>query len=89
LEFSQRITGSYPEVFNRGITEGNEAENYFKDFGWYPTFKKLAKNDILKIEEVGNVNVHEALMFLACDAVENKVKIEAMKQKPTDKVRHL
>jgi len=28
-------------------------------------------------------------MFLACDAVENKVKIEAMKKKPHEKVRHL
>jgi len=32
------------------------------------------------MENVLRMNFHECLLFLACEAVENKVKIEAMKK---------
>ena len=80
MQFSERITGSYPELFDRGVTEGTTAENYFKDWGWYPSVKMLAKDNIQEMENVLKMNFHECLLFLACEAVENKVKIEAMKK---------
>ena len=92
MQFSERITGSYPEIFERGVTEGHAAESYFKDWGWYPSIKMLAKDNIQEIENVLKLNVHECLYFLCCEAVENKVKIEAMKRtnaSPNDKVTHL
>jgi len=52
----------------------------------------LAKDNIQEIENVLKLNVHECLYFLCCEAVENKVKIEAMKRTnagPNDKVTHL
>ena len=67
----------YPEVFERGISEGQEIENYFKDWGWYPTFKKLAKDDIFLIDKVTELSLHKCLLFLACEVVENKAIIHA------------
>jgi hypothetical protein len=45
----------------------------------------LAKNNIFKINAVSRINVHEALIFLACDIVENKAKIDAMNKNPNTK----
>lgn len=81
LDFVQRIAESYPEVFSGGTEEGESSVDYFKDFGWYPTFKKLAKNNILNLKKVQKLPLHECLMFLACDAVEQKVKADYMNKR--------
>jgi hypothetical protein len=51
--------------------------NYFKDWGWYPTIKKLAKDDIFAIEKVTQLSLHKCLLFLSCEVVENRAIISA------------
>jgi hypothetical protein len=89
LQFSERITGSYPEIFERGVTEGDAALSYFKDFGWYPTIKKLANNDIFKIDEVIELPLHKCLYFLSCEIAENKATIAIQKSSTGQQVTQL
>lgn len=80
LQFSQRIAESYPEIFDAGTTEGDAAADYFADFGWLPTIKRLAGGNILKRNEVEAINIHECLIWLACEVVEGKVRDAIVKR---------
>lgn len=79
----------YPELFDRGVVEGKEVENYFKDWGWYPTFKKLAKDDIFLIDKVTELQLHKCLLFLSCEVIENKAIISAQNQSNGTQVTEL
>ena len=78
MQFSESIRDSYSELFEHATSDGNESEDYFKEFGWYPSIKKLAKNNVLNIEKVCKVNIHTALYFLSCDHAETEAKIKEM-----------
>lgn len=78
MEFNQRIVQQYAEIFNSGTNEGHDAEEHFEIFGWYATIKKLAKNNVLKINKVLALEMHECLLFLACEISETKIKIKEM-----------
>ncbi len=64
-KFSSRIANEYPEIYNGGSSEGSANTEYFEKWGWYVTIAELAKMNILKMNKVLKINVHEAHVFLA------------------------
>jgi hypothetical protein len=63
--------------------------NYFKDWGWYPTIKKLAKDDIFAIDKVTQLSLHKCLLFLSCEVVENKAIISAQNKSKGKQITEL
>ena len=64
LEFIERIKGGYPEIYESSGGE-KQAVDYFSKWGWYVTIDMMAGNDILKIDRVLEIPVHEFHTFLA------------------------
>tara|TARA_Y100001963_G_C6528828_1_gene330117 strand:+ start:85 stop:339 length:255 start_codon:yes stop_codon:yes gene_type:complete len=84
LEFKQRVTTNYPELFERG----NEGEldyaattNFGTKWGWYQSIYGIAKGDITKFDEVARLNVHKSLMFLAFEKEKLELEKKLIKKK--------
>lgn len=71
FEFVKRIRDKYPQIYQQGTSEGVEASEYFKTWGWYATIVSLTDTteegigDILKVNKVLDLEVHEIHVFLA------------------------
>ncbi len=73
FEFAERITESYPEIYNGGGSEAGTS-GYFEKWGWYSTIDALAKGKIWKYDYVFNLNIHEMHVFLAHKIDKDKLK---------------
>ncbi len=71
FEFVERIRKLYPEIYQQGTSEGQEASDYFKKWGWYATIVDLTDTtedgigDITKVDQVMNMTIHQIHIFLA------------------------
>ena len=52
-------------MYSAGTSEGQQASDYFGKWNWYATWYELAKGNILKMEKIGKMNIHEIHLFLA------------------------
>ena len=64
MQFIETIKESYPEIYESSGGE-KQATDYFKKWGWYVSIEMIANNDILKIDRVLEIPVHEFHTFLA------------------------
>jgi hypothetical protein len=76
LEFKQRVSTNYPELFTGGGQQDDySAEATFgSKWGWYQSVYGLAKGDVTKFDEITKLNVHECLIYLAFE--KEKVELE-------------
>ena len=88
FEFVERTSDKYPEIFNgSGTSEGKQASDFWFKWGWYATIVELASNDLLKINEVLEMQANEMLLFLAHKL--DRAKLEASLRKPNSNVTQL
>ncbi len=72
--FIKKVQGMYPEIYDGGTSEGQDAVNYFSKWGWYATIKTLARDKPWKIDKITNLNIHQIHNFLAADIDEKRFK---------------
>ena len=76
MQFSERVTKEYPEVYGGGTKEGAKASGYFEKWGWYSTIKRVAKGKPWRMDFVVNMNVHEFHVWLAEDIDKQNLKAD-------------
>jgi len=80
LDFNQRLTRAYPELFSERIEgEGNSEpttpeEIYQANWGHYDQVYCLAQGDIRRFDEVTALQVHTCYMYLANDIEKRKLE---------------
>tara|TARA_S200002703_G_scaffold155773_1_gene160303 strand:- start:327 stop:581 length:255 start_codon:yes stop_codon:yes gene_type:complete len=84
LEFKQRITTNYPELFEQrdgGEPDYGATATFGAKWGWYQSIYGIAKGDITKFDEVTKLNVHKSLMFLAFEKEKLELEKKLIKRK--------
>ena len=84
LQFKQRTTENYPELFESGSTEGADygaATNFGKKWGWFNSLYALAKSDVTRFEHITKLNFHECFMFLAFEKEKNQLEAKLIKNR--------
>jgi hypothetical protein len=81
LQFKQRITSGYPELFGEGNQEGSEPINEFsettqfaKQWGWYQSIYGLAKGDVTKFDEITKLGLLKCLTYLTFEHQKNEIE---------------
>ena len=79
LEFNQRVTDAYPELFSKGngggtIQPDDEESIYQSNWGSYDEVFCLAQGDIRRFDEVTALPLHSCYMYLANNADKHKLE---------------
>ena len=82
LQFNERLSELYPELF-RGSSgaKSQSISNFGEKWGWYQNIYAIAKGDIFRFEEVEQLKLHKALIYLSFEADKNRLESELIKQK--------
>ena len=79
LEFRNRLTEFYPEVF--GGAEGSADENRLtKKWGWFGMVYRLANRNFLQLENVYTKTIHTALYWTAYESDIAEMEQKIIKQ---------
>lgn len=76
----ERLADLYPELYQGGSTNQQTAD-FGKKWGWYQNFYQLAGGNIFRFKAVGELRLHEALLFLSYETDKNKLEMRLLKQK--------
>ena len=80
LDFRKRLSESYDTLFEAGGKSDLSQEASFNArYGWYHSIWRLAKEDITKLDEVTNTNVHYCLTAL--EYIKQKTEIQNLRIK--------
>jgi hypothetical protein len=76
LEFKQRVSNNYPELFTERSEEPDyTAEGAFgKKWSWYQSIYGLSQGNVTKFDEITELNLHKCLMYLAFE--KDKMELE-------------
>ena len=80
-EFGNRIREEFYEIYEGGTSEGSTASKFFDKWGWYATLVDLANDDILKMDEILEMDTIETHAFLAHKADKAKLMASLRKSK--------
>jgi len=83
LEFKQRVTKSYSDLFEGGITESDltAKANFGRKWGWYSSLYGLCKGDVLQLDNVTKQPIHKCLMFLSFEKEKIETETRMLKSK--------
>ena len=86
LDFRQRITESYNQLFTER-TEGDdefqhysERQQFGRNWGWYSSFYCLAQKDVTKLDEVAKLRLTKCLTYLTFEKQKNEIEANELKQ---------
>ena len=81
MEFKQRITNGFPELFAEGTGEQDySAESQFATkYGWFASIFTLAQGDITRFNQVTEQPLTTALMFLEFEKEKTELEIKRNK----------
>ena len=82
LQFRQRITELYPELFGDGqAADGFDRQAQFgKKWGWYSSYYGLAQGDVRRFDEVSKLRLTTCLTFLTFEKEKNEIEIQQIRK---------
>ena len=83
LEFKKRITETYPELFSEsnGNSSFSRAEGFSQKWGWYQSLYGLSKGNIMKLDEITKLKLHQCLQHLAFEKDKYELEAQMLKKK--------
>ena len=81
--FNERLVERYPSVYGQTGDGGSglSAEEAFtKQWGWYSPIYAVAGGDLLKFDEVLELELNTFLTFLSFEAQKNEIEISKIKK---------
>jgi len=83
LEFRKRVVNQYEGLFSGGIDDNEHGERaqFGQRWGWYQSIVHLADGNILRINEVTKLDLHQCLLKLTFDKQKNEIESNEIKRK--------
>lgn len=82
VQYRKRLIIDYPELFEGSGGETTSAVSQFgQKFGWYSSLYGLSGGDVLKIEAITKLNMHECLYMLTYMKEKNELEARQIKNK--------
>ena len=81
--FNERLVERYPNVYGQTGNEGGglgAEEAFTKQWGWYSPIYAVAGGNLLKFDEVEELELHKFLTFLTFEAQKNEIQISKIKK---------
>ena len=86
MEFKQRISKGFPNLFVQVDEQGEQEADYTGEgqfaakYGWFTSLYALAGGDVTKFDEVTKTPLLNALMFLEFDKDKTELEIRRNKR---------
>ena len=81
MQFNNRIVESYPELFEQGIAELDQARiDFGKKWGNYSELYTLAQGDIRRFNAIAKERLHTCLMYLAYEKEKAELESKLVKR---------